>query len=447
MENSKARSAREMKQSEVFSVKDVKLGTPCPPLKLKPEPTCDIMRLTYRLNVVEEKIPVEVVLHYEMERCSLDYVLGDLLYSTTLLPQERVWLSFRNRHSVSRLTDDKSFSAHTHAYNSVSLWMDTYRTLATDYDRTYGETAVGSSHSTGSSKDEGGFSFFGLFGSADVKSTDAHDAYSVSSYANELHEHLRSTYHQTNYVSRVAESTTITEVSSHREVEQEINDEVKVGVRVFKNPNYCHTLNFLFYQIARRQKVRIELKGISYRAIIPDAETSVRMKDYKLSLAENPEILKMDDRVKLAEKGVKFATFAQPSTSLVASMPYRRISTPAVETVAYRLSDVQIYNKLKDYKMAFPEDDRKDAVENVNRKIKEMELEFKMESESLIPTNAVYVDSTMGSCNGCEPYVIEKQKLDLENLKLKNLMLSKQIELLEKHQDYRCCPNNEENDQ
>lgn len=45
-------------------------------------------------------------------------------------------------------------------------------------------------------------------------------------------------------------------------------------------------------------------------------------------------------------------------------------------------------------------------------------------------------------CN--KPILQREISLDLEHKKLKNKLLERQIELLEKSQEYRCCPADEE---
>ena len=423
-----------MSDKEVKTGEEVKLGKPCPPFAMKPEPTCDITNLTYRLNVVVGHRLVEMALHYEVERCSLEYTLGDLIYSTTLLPGERVWLSFRNRHSVSRLTEDTAFSASTYARSSESLWMDTYRNLATDIDWKAGEMMRSSSHSEFETKAEGGYTSFLFWGGGDVKVSGKYDRNSASDFFSESQRHLRSSFHQTNEISRTSESTAITEINSHRSVEQELRDELKAGVRVFQNINKCHTLTFLFYQICRRQRIRIKLSGVSYRALNPDAETAVRRKAYKLSVADNQEFLKVSERTQLAEK--YHATFRTPPAYMVAKS-YSTASESKLHPDAETMASLSILEA------TIPIAEREQAVNQLKKELPESKFRFEFEATVLLPTNAVFLDSALGACLACELYVIEKQKLELERIRLENEKLKRETELLENHQLYRCCPAGE----
>jgi len=46
-------------------------------------------------------------------------------------------------------------------------------------------------------------------------------------------------------------------------------------------------------------------------------------------------------------------------------------------------------------------------------------------------------------CDVCEPEVQRKIQLELDRLELQNQLLKRQIELLDKSQEYRCCPAGE----
>ena len=65
------------------------------------------------------------------------------------------------------------------------------------------------------------------------------------------------------------------------------------------------------------------------------------------------------------------------------------------------------------------------------------------EQVSIIPTEALYVESELGECMICEPYVVAKQKLELERLALENRKLRREINLMDQYKDYRCCDDEE----
>jgi hypothetical protein len=58
----------------------------------------------------------------------------------------------------------------------------------------------------------------------------------------------------------------------------------------------------------------------------------------------------------------------------------------------------------------------------------------------------MYVRSCLDDCDVCEPALDQSIALEIERQKLENVLLQKQIDLLDKHQDYRCCPVLEDDD-
>ena len=86
---------------------------PCCP-DMSPDNACDILDFHYRLNypvrlleISQVTIPVEVKLHFRLTRCPGPLALGNLLYTTTLLPGEKVKLFTSDRRT--KFTFDSEF--------------------------------------------------------------------------------------------------------------------------------------------------------------------------------------------------------------------------------------------------------------------------------------------------------------------------------------------------
>src|SRR6266498_3885939 len=65
---------------------------------------------------------------------------------------------------------------------------------------------------------------------------------------------------------------------------------------------------------------------------------------------------------------------------------------------------------------------------------------FGYERKTALPTAGVIVKGCLDECNVCEPELQKKMQLELDRLDLQNQLLKRQIELLDKAQEYRCCP-------
>ena len=68
------------------------------------------------------------------------------------------------------------------------------------------------------------------------------------------------------------------------------------------------------------------------------------------------------------------------------------------------------------------------------------QAEFGYERKTSLPTAGVIVKGCLDDCCVCEPALRKKTQLEVERLDLENQLLKRQIELLDKAQEYRCCP-------
>jgi hypothetical protein len=73
--------------------------------------------------------------------------------------------------------------------------------------------------------------------------------------------------------------------------------------------------------------------------------------------------------------------------------------------------------------------------------------ELSFERISSLPTPGMVVKGCLDECDICEPSLDRSIELDLERKQLENELLKKQIALLEKSQEYRCCPKDEDDDE
>ena len=107
-----------------------------------------------------------------------------------------------------------------------------------------------------------------------------------------------------------------------------------------------------------------------------------------------------------------------------------------------------------------PIDARKAALESVDKELmeagilgrdgepsKEIVAELSWERDELLPTPGILVKGCLDQCDTCEPSLLKEIQLELKAKSLRNQMLERQIELLDKAQEYRCCPEGEAEDE
>jgi hypothetical protein len=68
---------------------------------------------------------------------------------------------------------------------------------------------------------------------------------------------------------------------------------------------------------------------------------------------------------------------------------------------------------------------------------------FSWERTLQLPTPGILVKGYLDECDICEPALQKQIELELERKDLENKLLARQIDLLDKAQEYRCCPEGE----
>jgi hypothetical protein len=187
------------------------------------------------------------------------------MYTTTLLPGEKVRLSSSDRHTrfsfdsesklsyLNETTSEESYYAAGMAYGMSNLSvLDT--------------TNASSSFSSSSVSGGGGVGIdLGIFSIGGGASGSSYDANSASALAHSLSQHAESLHQHMEVSTRAAASTSIGEVSTRAHQQDESEDQYESASRTFSNPNHCHALTFLFYRINKCQTVKFEIVRIDRR--------------------------------------------------------------------------------------------------------------------------------------------------------------------------------------
>jgi len=254
----------------------------CPPLDA--DGTCDVLDFHYRqiynttVQVNNQPVRVEVTLQTHLERCPGPLALGDLVYSTTLLPGEKVRLFTTDRRTQFSF-DSASKVSYRHQQTSEERY---YMAGVNNYmsDLTIRDSSRANNVSGGSFSSQSGTSGFfeTLFSGPSVDVSGSYNAFSSSDFLREVSQHARSSHYRSEMATRAANSVSVGEVQTRTHTEGESEDHFESSSRVFANPNHCHAVTFLFYQINKTQTVKFTLESIRRRVIDPAADTRVTNK-------------------------------------------------------------------------------------------------------------------------------------------------------------------------
>ncbi len=419
----------------------------CP--ELEPCEACDQLDIRYRLPFRptvadgggQRDVAVEVILHFRLERCSGPLTLGDLLYTTTLLPGEQVRLATSDRHSRFSYDSATQLASRQYTTSEESFYLAGMANATSDLTVVSGGSQSSDYHNSATS---GGGSagldlgFVNIGGSIAAASYDAHSASVFASY---LSQHAESSSHHVEAGVRAAASLSVAEVSSRSHAQGESEDQYESASRAFTNPNRCHALTFLFYRIDKCQTVKFTLVSIDRRVDDPAAPTGVELNPPALPrnvavipdaiLGTHPNRLQIAQQVNASIP----AEEATPGSAPAAAAPDRAGDAQAPIPAAVR--DAALALVVADLQAAGLVDE-KGAVTTQARQ------DLSWEHTLRLPTPGVLVRGCLDDCTACEPALQREIELDLARKELENQLLKRKIELLDKAQEYRCCADGDD---
>lgn len=442
------------------SMTDLQTSPPCCP-KLETDPACDVLDYHYRqlyhptvgAGNQRRTVTVEVIIQVRFERCPGPLALGDLVYSTTLLPGEKVRLFTTDRRT--RFTFD---SASKVSYRNEQTSEEHYAMSALG-DFMSDLTVKDSGRSTNRSK--GHFDTHGetsgaletVFGSPSIDVSGNYNAESTSDFLRELSQHASSSYHRAEMGSRAASTISIGEVQTRTHSEGESQDHFESSSREFSNPNKCHAVTYFFYRINKTQTVKFTLQAIERRVVDPAVDTKVTNNAFasRGDVATIPSGVLATDKLRLEVEanartsvGVEQRAAASAGAELRTSALGAQIGTigaisfvplePLPDTVrrqALQAVDKQLVSA--------------GLLDKVNGKVSsEVKTLVSFELRSSLPTPGVLVKGCLDDCDTCEPTLQKEIELDLERKRLENERLKREIELMDTDQQHRCCPPDSE---
>jgi hypothetical protein len=422
---------------------------PCCPV-LEKDDVCDVLdfhyRQTHTTSVVSgnRRVAVEVLIHARFERCPGPMTLGDLVYSTTLLPGEKVRLFTSDRRTRFSFDSESRVSYRNEQTSEERHYMASLHDFMSDVSAR--DAGSASSSSKGSSSGHAGASgaVETLFSGPSVDVSGSHSASSTSDFVRELSQHASSSDRRAEIGTRAASSVSVGEVSTRAHSEGQSEDHFESSSRELTNPNRCHAVTYFFYQINKTQTVRFSIVAIQRRVIDPAADTRVSQNPFVASgdvsaipnavLATDPNRLKTEEigrasalaRTRGEVAGVALAAVAAPARFAAAE-------TPPIPDALKAKALAQVDAGLV----------KQGLIDKRGQVSEQIRTELSFERKSSLPTPGTLVKGCLDDCDTCEPSLDTAIELELENKRLQNELLKKQIELLEKSHAYRCCPAGE----
>ena len=439
---------------------------PCCP-ELETAPICDVIDFRRRLvfptpvrGPQEQPVKVEVTFHTRFTRCPGPLALGEIAYSSTLLPGEKVRLQTTDRRSRFSFDSESKLSYRSEQLSEEQYRLRALRSFMSDenvVDRgsdNYTEQGKWDFHGDAS----GSIGFFSA--SADANARGSHSASSSRDYMREHRAHAEMSDNQSVEATRKAHSVSVGEVSTRAHQQGESEDHFEASSREFTNPNKCHAVTFMFYKINKVETIKFELVSIERRVIDPVAPTPVAANPFRPlgQIATIPQEVPATNLSRVATLDRTIASDQKVQLQALQQLPggTAGLRTQFATNLATGLGEAvglgeqtPLADAVREKALAFVNDKlaAQGLIDKETGKVTgSAQEEFGYERTTSLPTAGVIVKSCMDKCGICEDNVEKREDLELKRLDLQNQLLAKQIELLEKSQEYRCCPVDEPED-
>ena len=407
---------------------------PCCP-EMAPDDTCDILDFHYRLNYpvtvsqagIQAPIPVEVKLHFRLTRCPGPFALGNLLYTNTLLPGEKVKLFTSDRRTKFTFDSTSQVSYRNTQTSEESEFMHQTSDMLFDTSSRDSGNSSNQSHAHVDGHGDAGVDILGLGGSANMSGN--FDSNSLSTFLNEHSSHAQSSANAAEMGVRKSASVSIGEVQTRTHTQTESEDHFESSSREFSNPNKCHAVTFLFYQINKTQTLTYRLEAIDRRVILGQTDfTKVTLNQLTPSSGvgrTSLNLLATDPQARFNDfRAIGIVPPDRPGPT--SPFPIQQTTPINLRTLALQ----QVDQELTDAGLLGPDGKVAPAAQ----------AEFSFEKKFSLPTPGILVKGCLDDCSICEPTLDREIQLELEKKELENKLLQRQIELLDKSQEYRCCP-------
>jgi hypothetical protein len=430
---------------------------PCCP-ELDTDPICDVLDFRRRLvfptpvrGPQDQPLKVEVIFHTRFTRCSGPLALGEIAYTTTLLPGEKVRLATTDRRSRFSFDSESKLSYRSEQISEEQYRLRALRALMSDenvVDRgrdNYSEQGKWDFHGDAS----GSIGFFSA--GADTNARGSHSASSASDYLREHRAHAEMSDNQSVEATRRAHSVSVGEVSSRSHSQGESEDHFEASSREFTNHNQCHAVTFLFYRINKTETIKFELISIERRVLDPVTPMPVPANPFRPlgAVATIPQEVPATNAQRVATLDRSILSDQKIQAQALTLLPRSATNTGILPLAAFAVAGVGLGDQ-----SPLDEAVRGKALSFVDEQLVKQGLLDKVggvaspkaradigyDRKTSIPTAGVIVKTCLDSCSACEDQLEKKIDLELQHLDLQNKLLAKQIELLEKSQEYRCCP-------
>ncbi|MCB0639335.1 MAG: hypothetical protein KDC54_22070 [Lewinella sp.] len=418
----------------------------CPPVTDKP--VCNVLDFGYRVQrevrtKAGRNVTVELLIKARLEVCRGELTLGKLAYSTTLLPGERVRLFTRDRRNSFSFDSETNLSYRQEQSYEEQYYLSAMSEFLSDFSATEQGQASSSAKSSFSGSAEARGLLGTIFKGPGASTSGNFSAEATADYLRELKQHAESSHYRSEQATHTINSVSIGEVNTRTHVEGESEDHFESSSRLISNPNKCKAVTYYFHQLNQEQTIRFRIVQIQRRVVDQTADTRIEKRPSLQAgevsiipaavLATSKQRLDVEDadRISVAKR-------LQPVASAGSQF---LLGNQRLTTVNFAQEPLASADRQEALQLVQADLMKEGLLDRKTGEISDQtKRELAFEITTQLPTNGMFLRTCVDDCPACDEPRMEEIRLDLERKKLENKLLEKQIELLEKSQEYRCCP-------
>lgn len=242
------------------------------PANIVAKPAKDAIQRDYRhllwtnAEGVELKAPVEVLVRTHLERSAGEYVLGDLVYTLTLLPGEHVQIFSTDRRTRFSVDSTTNIGFHTAATFEDHMYISSMDSFFGQLNAS--QWAHAESGTSGSFKAHGETSnaFESFFSGPEADMNGSFNVNSFADFVGGMSAQASAAHHMSATATNTASAVTVGAVGARSNIEGKVDTHVEMNYRSFRNPSRTRAVTFYFFQIRRMHRVRFWVDSITVSA-------------------------------------------------------------------------------------------------------------------------------------------------------------------------------------
>jgi hypothetical protein len=239
------------------------------PPNLVGSPSTDVVRREFRHLMWTDadgnllKAPVEVVVTTLLERTAGKYLLGDLVYTLSLLPGEEVRLFTTDRRTQFSLDTQTNIGYHTATTFEDQMYMSAMDSFFGQMSAS--QWAHGEAGTSGNFRAHGEASgaFESFFSGPEADMNGSFNTNSFADFVGGMSAQASTAHHLSATATNTASAVSVGAVGIRNSVEGKLDTHVEMNYRSFRNPSRTRAVTFYFFQIRRAHSLRFTVDSIT----------------------------------------------------------------------------------------------------------------------------------------------------------------------------------------